>query len=196
MLIGGVVVVAVGVAFALYPAPQPAPEPPVAAEQPVASEQQTETAPPEEESPAPQDTAEASPPVPTRPPTPKPPPGALLPALPLVTNLVPRPPEVIRGAYSFVARNPEVSEYIPCFCGCETAGHTANADCFVAARNTDGTVRDWDRHGMACIICVDVAQQSRQLRASGASVRDIRSVVDDHYASSPSKTPTPTPPAQ
>ena len=190
MLIGGVVVVAAGVAFALYPAPQPAPEPPVA------SEQQTETALPEEESAASQDTAEESPPVPARAASPKPPPDALLPALPLVTNLVPRPPEVIRGAYSFVARNPEVSEYIPCFCGCETAGHTANADCFVAARNTDGTVRDWDRHGMACIICVDVAHQSSRLRASGASVRDIRSVVDDHYASSPSKTPTPSPPAQ
>ena len=72
--------------------------------------------------PEPQESVQASP---------RPAPDALLPPLPYVPNLVPRSPEVISDAYVFTARNPDVSEFVPCFCGCETRGHKANADCFV-----------------------------------------------------------------
>lgn len=119
---------------------------------------------------------------------------APLPPLPLVPNMVPRPPEVVRDAYHFAAQNPDVLEFVPCFCGCETAGHKANADCFVQSRNPDGSVRSWDTHGMACTVCVDVARLSMQLRASGASVRDVRAAVEAAYPQSPMQTPTPTPP--
>ena len=182
VLIAGVVAVAAVAAFVLYPSSSPVPEP-------IPDLASAETDAPEPEQ------RPDTPVVPTKAASPKPPPGAPLPALPLVTNLVPRPPEVIRGAYVFVANNPDVCEYIPCFCGCETAGHSANADCFVGSRNADGSVRDWDTHGMACIICVDVAQQTQQLHASGASVRDIRTAVEAQYSSSPRQTPTPAPPA-
>ena len=119
---------------------------------------------------------------------------APLPPLPLVPNMVPRAPEVVRDAYHFAAQNPDVLEFVPCFCGCETAGHKANADCFVQSRNPDGSVRSWDTHGMACTVCIDVAQLSMQLRASGASVRDVRAAVEAAYPQSPRQTPTPTPP--
>ncbi len=183
LLIAGIIAVVTLAAFVLYPSPSSVPEP-------FSDSARNETAAPDEPTPR----AEA-PMVPTRPASPKPPPGAPLPALPVVPNLVPRPPEVIRGAYAFIANNPNIAEYIPCFCGCETSGHSANADCFVESRNADGSVREWDTHGMACIICVDIAHQSQQLHASGASVRDIRTAVEAQYSNSPRQTPTPAPPS-
>lgn len=147
--------------------------------------------------------AEADPSLPERapaPPTPEertpvPDPRAMLPPLPLVPNMVPRAPEVIRDAYTFAAHRPDVLEYVPCYCGCETAGHGGNADCFVESRNPDGTVREWDTHGMACTICVDVARKAQQLHTSGATVQDIRAAIESDYARYPNQTPTPTPPA-
>ena len=134
-------------------------------------------------------------PPPAGEPTPVPPPDAPLPPLPLVSNLVPRSPQVIRDAYIFAAQSPDVLEYVPCFCGCETRGHKGNADCFVQARNPDGSVREWDTHGMACIVCIDVARDAMQLHASGARVADIRTAVESKYAAYERQTPTPRPPA-
>ena len=117
-----------------------------------------------------------------------------LPPLPVVPNMVPRPLNVVRDAYTFAARHPDILEFVPCFCGCETAGHEANADCFVQSRNVDGSVKDWDTHGMGCAVCIDVARDSAQLRRSGASVRDVRAAIDAKYESRfPRKTPTPQP---
>lgn len=127
--------------------------------------------------------------------TPVPSADAQMPPLPPVSNMVPRAPEVVRDAYIFAAQRPDILEYVPCFCGCETAGHTRNADCFVASRNEDGTVREWDTHGMACTICVDVARDAMQLSASGASTVDIRAAVESKYAAYPRQTSTPSPPA-
>tara|TARA_B100000029_G_scaffold443908_1_gene463291 strand:- start:2064 stop:2705 length:642 start_codon:yes stop_codon:yes gene_type:complete len=127
--------------------------------------------------------------------TPVPSADAQMPPLPPVSNMVPRAPEVVRDAYIFAAQRPDILEYVPCFCGCETAGHTRNADCFVASRNDDGSVREWDTHGMACTICVDVARDAMQLSASGASTDDIRAAVESKYAAYPRQTPTPAPPA-
>ncbi len=135
----------------------------------------------------------AAPPAPDNP-TPVPSADAAMPPLPLVPNMVPRSPEVIREAYTFAAQNPDVLEYVPCFCGCETAGHRGNADCFVESRNTDGSVRSWDTHGMACTICIDVARDAMQLHASGAAVQDIRAAVEAKYEQYPRHTPTPAPP--
>ena len=145
--------------------------------------------------PAPETTALAEPtPRPQATPSPRPAPDAPMPPLPVVPNLVPRPPEAITDAYTFAARNPDVLEYVPCFCGCETAGHTRNADCFVASRNPDGSVKSWDTHGMACTVCIDVARDSMQLHRSGASVQDIRTAIESKYASRfPGHTPTPDP---
>lgn len=134
-------------------------------------------------------------PPPAGEPTPVPPADAALPPLPSVPNLVPRSPQVIRDAYVFAARNPHVLEYVPCFCGCETRGHKGNADCFVQSRNPDGSVREWDTHGMACIVCIDVARDAMQMRASGARVEDVRNAVETKYAAYERQTPTPLPPA-
>lgn len=184
ILIGGLAVVAVAAIMALLLPSSEGPASPDGEVASAASESGDEVTTPER--PAPPPAGE---------PTPIPPPDATLPALPLVSNLVPRSPQVIRDAYIFAAQNPQVLEYVPCFCGCETRGHKRNADCFVQSRNPDGSVREWDTHGMACIVCIDVARDAMQMRASGARVDDIRNAVESKYAAYERQTPTPLPPA-
>ncbi len=100
------------------------------------------------------------------------------------------------AAYQFAAEHPEILSYIPCFCGCERAGHQGNTDCFVRSRAINGDVLEWDEHGVDCAVCLDVATRSRQMYSSGASVRDIRAAIDKEFGQlNPSaKMPTPHPP--
>ena len=185
ILIGGLAVVVAGAALALLPSSGDGPETPSSEVASAAAETDPANSLPDR--PAPPPAGE---------PTPIPPADAPLPPLPLVSNLVPRSPQVIRDAYIFAAQNPQVLDYVPCYCGCETRGHKRNADCFVQSRNPDGSVREWDTHGMACIVCIDVARDAMQMRASGARVVDIRNAVESKYAAYERQTPTPHPPAQ
>jgi len=59
-----------------------------------------------------------------------------------------RPPDVVRAAYLFAAEHPEITAYVPCYCGCENMGHRGNDECFVKARNEQGDVIEWEPHGM------------------------------------------------
>jgi hypothetical protein len=122
---------------------------------------------------------------------------AKLPPLPFQAYAPPRPPEVVRAAYVFAAEHPEILSYVPCFCGCERAGHKGNEDCFVARRNDAGDVVEWEPHGLDCAVCLDVARDAQQMFSSGASVRDIRSAIEKKWASAAAHgthTPTPLPP--
>ena len=184
VLIGGVVAIAALAALALYPTSASETE---ATTSPVAAAEPTPASTTPEVTPV---SAPAAPQVAS----PKPPPDAPLPPLPVIPNLVPRSAEFITEAYAFAARNPDVLEFVPCFCGCETAGHRGNADCFVRSRNADGSVKTWETHGMGCAVCIDVAHDAAQLHRSGASVRDVRAAIEAKYESRfPRKTPTPRP---
>ena len=122
---------------------------------------------------------------------------ANLPPLPFQAYAPPRPPEVVRAAYVFAAEHPEILSYVPCFCGCERAGHKGNEDCFVARRDDAGDVVEWEPHGLDCAVCLDVARDAQQMYSSGASVRDIRSAIEKKWASAAAHgthTPTPLPP--
>lgn len=121
---------------------------------------------------------------------------ATLPTIPFQGYAPPRSHEVITAAYRFAADHPEILSYVPCFCGCEHSGHSGNADCFVKQRDANGDVVAWDEHGVECAVCIDVANRSRQMFESGASVRDIRTAIDKEFASIyPGKMQTPRPPA-
>ncbi len=122
---------------------------------------------------------------------------ASLPAIPFQGYAPPRSQEVITAAYRFAADHPEILSYVPCFCGCERSGHGANSDCFVKQRDEKGDVVAWDEHGVECAVCIDVANRSRQMFESGASVRDIRAAIDKEFgAVSPGgRMGTPKPPA-
>ena len=126
-----------------------------------------------------------------------PPANAKTPELQFPAYPTSRPAELVRAAYKFAAEHPEVLSYVPCFCGCERAGHRGNEDCFVRERAVNGDVIAWDDHGMECAICLDVADRSRRLFAEGKSVADIRSTIEKEFgAHGPSHTPTPQPPAK
>ena len=197
VLLGGMLIVAALAAVALYP---------TSASEPNASIAEAESTPApaattaDSEAATPARLASATTPAEPEPQaavasSPRPAPDAPMPPLPLIPSGMPRPPEVISEAFRFAARNPDILEFVPCFCGCETAGHRSNAHCFVRSRNPDGSVKEWETHGMGCAICLDVARDSMQLRASGASVRDVRSAIETKYASRfPRMTPTPEPP--
>jgi len=121
---------------------------------------------------------------------------ATLPPVPFRGYAPPRPPEGVTAAYQFAAEHPEVLSYIPCFCGCQQAGHRGNHECFVRSRAVNGDIIEWDEHGVECAVCIDVATRSRQLHASGASVADIRAAIEREFGpQSPTMTPTPKPPA-
>lgn len=121
---------------------------------------------------------------------------ANLPPIPFAAYAPPRPPDVVTAAYLFAAEHPEISAYVPCFCGCQQGGHKGNHDCFVRSRAANGDVIEWEPHGVECAVCIDVATRSRQLLASGASLADIRSAVEKEYLPVASTmTPTPKPPA-
>ncbi|MBI4263149.1 MAG: hypothetical protein HY657_02135 [Acidobacteria bacterium] len=119
---------------------------------------------------------------------------ASLPPIPFQAYAPPRPREVVVAAYQFAAEHPEILSYVPCFCGCERSGYVGNHDCFVRQRAQNGDVVAWDEHGVECAVCIDVATRARQMHASGGSVHDIRTVVDQEFARSPVRTPTPHPP--
>jgi hypothetical protein len=121
---------------------------------------------------------------------------ASFPPIPFAAYAPPRSHEVITAAYHFAADHPEILSYVPCFCGCERSGHGANHDCFIRKRDAGGDVVEWDEHGVECAVCIDVANRSRQMHASGASVRDIRTAIDKEFgARVPTEMHTPHPPS-
>src|SRR6186997_1267887 len=120
----------------------------------------------------------------------KPAPPGPLPPLPIVNYTPARPMPVVQQVYEFAARHPEVLQYVPCYCGCEREGHTANHSCFVKSRATDGRVVEWDTHGLGCAICLDVGREAMALFNSGMKPLAIREAIDKKYGSRfPSSTP-------
>lgn len=121
--------------------------------------------------------------------------AALAPLPPLNTAgyALARPLALTRSVYEFVARHPEVSRHVPCYCGCEADGHRNNENCFIGARDAAGNVTSWDTHGFGCAICVDVAKESMQLYNSGADPASIRAAIEKKWTPQ-YRTKTPTPP--
>jgi len=122
---------------------------------------------------------------------------APLPPLDTAGYALARPLAVTRAVYEFVARHPEVSRHVPCYCGCEADGHRNNENCFIGARDAAGNVTKWDTHGFGCAICVDVARESMQLFNSGADPASIRAAIEKKWTPQyRTKTPTPPVPAK
>ena len=117
-----------------------------------------------------------------------------LPALPRVSFEPSKPWPVVQQVYEFAARHPEVLQYVPCYCGCERHGHTANHSCFVKSRASDGRVTEWDSHGVGCAVCLEVGKDAMDLFNQGIKPVAICEAIDRKYASHfPSSTPTPRP---
>jgi hypothetical protein len=126
----------------------------------------------------------------------KPAPPGPLPPVPMEQYLA-RPVAVVQSVYEFAARHPEVLQYVPCYCGCESIGHTGNHSCFVKRRAADGRVLEWESHGSGCTVCVDVARDAMLMFNAGASPSAIRTAIDRKWgANARTQTPTPQPPAR
>lgn len=89
------------------------------------------------------------------------------------------------------AKTPEgwaLLEKIPCYCGCKFEGHLHARHCFWRDNG------DFDKHGLTCSVCLDIAKKSREMLKQGKGVCEIRREIDAFYA--PNKnlsTPTPMP---
>ena len=116
-----------------------------------------------------------------------------LPLLPLGVEDAVRPLTVMHATFTFAARHPEVMKFVPCFCGCQRAGHKDNHDCFVSGRDAAGKVTSWEPHALECQVCVDVAYEALRMHNSGASISAIRDAIEKKYAAATTRTPTPMP---
>lgn len=104
------------------------------------------------------------------------------------------PLEASRPVYYFVAEHPELVKYIPCYCVCgQKYGHKSVEDCYIRERTVDGGVV-WSDHSMACLICISVGQRAKEMLDRGASAAEIRRKIDEVFAGSKHRTPTPQPP--
>ena len=90
-------------------------------------------------------------------------------------------PVDVRTAYQFAAANPQVSMNVPCYCGCDSLGHTSNFQCYVS-RVEPGGVFVYDRHALACATCVDITLDSMRLLKEGKDIAAIRAYVDATYS--------------
>ena len=46
----------------------------------------------------------------------------------------------VREAYQYALANPQVLQYMPCYCGCVQDGHASNRDCYIREFRSDGSV--------------------------------------------------------
>ncbi len=90
-------------------------------------------------------------------------------------------PLTVQQAYQFAVANPDVTQHIPCYCGCGAMGHTSNYSCYVAGENQDGSVL-FDEHALGCSICVDITQDAMRLQNEGKAIAEIREYIDATYA--------------
>lgn len=101
------------------------------------------------------------------------------------TNLLPSEmqsaPTRVRAAYQFAAANPQVSMNVPCYCGCDSLGHTSNFQCYVS-RVEPGGVLIYDHHAIGCATCVNITQDSMRLLKEGKDVATIRAYVIATYS--------------
>jgi hypothetical protein len=97
-------------------------------------------------------------------------------------------------AYQFALERPDVMLWMPCYCGCGGhSGHRNARDCFVKATSSAGNVQ-FDEHGAACNVCVDIALRAREMTLAGQPLGEIRAAVDQEFSGIGPGTDTPLPP--
>jgi hypothetical protein len=102
-------------------------------------------------------------------------------------------PGRVQAAYLFALDRPDVTKWMPCYCGCgDHDGHQSVHDCFISRRATEGL--EFDKHGANCDVCVGIVLDSKTLWEEGYSLRTIRAFIDDKYGDIGPRTDTPLPP--
>lgn len=86
----------------------------------------------------------------------------------------------VQEAYRFSVANREISEQVPCYCGCVGLGHVSLHDCYVSSGPDEALT--FDLHAQACTICVDMTQDTMRLMDGGIGVKDIQAYLEVNYA--------------
>ena len=66
-------------------------------------------------------------------------------------------------------------EQIPCYCGCKFEGHLHARHCFW---KDDG---NFDKHGITCSVCFDIAKKTKEMHEQGKDICEIRREIDKFY---------------
>jgi hypothetical protein len=104
------------------------------------------------------------------------------------------PMDVMRPVYHFVAQHADLVRYVPCFCVCgQRYGHRSLEDCYIRNRPPGGSVT-WSDHSMGCMICIDVGRRVKTMYERGTPLDVIRHEIEEAFAASKHRTPTPWPP--
>ncbi|PKN81815.1 MAG: hypothetical protein CVU46_18535 [Chloroflexi bacterium HGW-Chloroflexi-8] len=90
-------------------------------------------------------------------------------------------PTTVKEAYQFSLSNPDALKNVPCYCGCDAAGHTSNYSCYVKEVKANGEVI-FDQHALGCSICVDIAQDVITMDKDGKTPKEIRTAIDQTYS--------------
>ncbi|MFH1671645.1 MAG: PCYCGC motif-containing (lipo)protein [Candidatus Portnoybacteria bacterium] len=98
----------------------------------------------------------------------------------------------VQAAYRYALDNPELLDYIPCYCDCSSLGHEDVGDCFIKGLKDNGEVV-FDEHGSNCGICYSTVLESKELLKQGKSVKEIREYIDNKYSEYGQGTDTPLP---
>lgn len=100
---------------------------------------------------------------------------------------------LVREAYAFAFTNQDSLKYIPCYCGCDRAGHMSARDCFI--ESDDGSGRTMaSHHAEYCNTCLSIALDTKAQLAQGHSLAAIRRSIDASYGQFGHPTPTTWPP--
>jgi Protein of unknown function with PCYCGC motif len=97
-------------------------------------------------------------------------------------------------AYAFAMYHPQVTKWMPCYCGCAATGHRSNLDCYLKP-GQPGAKTVFEEHASYCDLCVQITLKTKQLYAEGRSLREIRQAVDQQFGGSAPGTSTEQPPA-
>lgn len=98
----------------------------------------------------------------------------------MFTGIPVRPFDLIRAAYAFAARRPDVLRSIPCFCGCARQGHGSNEACYVKGRTPSGGPR-WTDHAMTCGMCVDITRDAIIMTNQQQPIGAVRDAIEARY---------------
>ena len=66
-------------------------------------------------------------------------------------------------------------EQMPCYCGCKYEGHLHTRHCFWTDEGK------FDKHGITCSVCFDIAKKTKQRHEEGKSICEIRKEIDKFY---------------
>jgi hypothetical protein len=95
-------------------------------------------------------------------------------------------------AYAYAIARPDVTDWMPCYCGCVAMDHRNNTDCYLKPRE-NGMPVDFDEHASYCGVCVDITLLSKSMIGEGRSLPEIRAAVDAQFGGIAAGTDTPLP---